>query len=189
MDSGERSCWLDHGDILVMDGQCQDEFLHCTGLGLEHERINVTYRWIQQHTHLCPLFKAGVVCCLPTCAKGSSVHVTGNLGYGCFCAFLFLLSVLCTLVVIGWAFYLLWCSRLGSCGCAFFRLRSLGVGRLGYYLHDLREDNRAAHNTVLFFWGGFGFILGVVVTFEAICASHFGTAQSPWLLCIHGFLG
>ena len=26
LDSGERSCWLGHGDILVMDGQCQDEF-------------------------------------------------------------------------------------------------------------------------------------------------------------------
>ena len=23
------SCWLGHGDFLVMDGQCQDEFLHC----------------------------------------------------------------------------------------------------------------------------------------------------------------
>ena len=55
LDSGERSCWLGHGDILVMDGQCQDEFLHCTSPGLEHERINVTYRWIRQHTHFCPL--------------------------------------------------------------------------------------------------------------------------------------
>ena len=26
LDSGERSCWLGHGDILVMDGLCQDEF-------------------------------------------------------------------------------------------------------------------------------------------------------------------
>ena len=46
LDSGERSCWLGHGNILV-DGQCQDEFLHCTSPGLEHERINVTYRWIR----------------------------------------------------------------------------------------------------------------------------------------------
>ena len=97
LDSGERSCWLGHGDILVMDGQCQDEFLHCTSPGLEHERINVTYRWIRQHTHFCPLFKAGMVCCLPTCAKGSSVQVTVNLGYSCFWAFWFLLCVLCML--------------------------------------------------------------------------------------------
>ena len=79
LDSGERSCWLGHGDILVVDGQCQDEFLHCSSPGLEHERMNVAFRWITQHTHFCPLFKAGVVCCLPTCAKGSSVQVAGNL--------------------------------------------------------------------------------------------------------------
>ena len=30
-----NSCWLGHGDILVMDGQCQDEFLHCTDPGSE----------------------------------------------------------------------------------------------------------------------------------------------------------
>ena len=34
-------CWLGHGDILVMDGQCQDEFLHRTDPGREQERINV----------------------------------------------------------------------------------------------------------------------------------------------------
>ena len=84
LDSGERSCWLGHGDILVMDGQCQDEFLHCTSPGLEHERLNVTFSWIRQHTHFCPLFKAGVVCCLPTCAKGSSVQVMGNSGFDVF---------------------------------------------------------------------------------------------------------
>ena len=28
---GEASlCWLGLGDILVMDGPCQDEFVHCT---------------------------------------------------------------------------------------------------------------------------------------------------------------
>ena len=43
-------CCHGHGDILVMDGQCQDEFLNCTNPGLERERINVTFRWIRQHT-------------------------------------------------------------------------------------------------------------------------------------------
>ena len=70
---------LGHGDILVMDGQCQDEFLHCTDPSLEQERINVTFRWIRQHTTSCPL-RAGVVCCLPTCAQGSSVPDMGNGG-------------------------------------------------------------------------------------------------------------
>ena len=45
-DSEADSCWLDHGDLLVIDGQCQDEFLHFTDPGLEQERINVTFRWI-----------------------------------------------------------------------------------------------------------------------------------------------
>ena len=167
LDSVERSCWLDHGDILVMDGQCQDEFLHCTSPGLECGRINVTYRWVVQHTHFCSLFKAGMVCCLPTCAKGSSVHVMGNLGYGCFWAFLFLPCVLCTLGVIGWASYLLWCSGLGSFWCAFFRFRSLGVGRFGHYLLDLGEDNGAAHNTVpLFLSWVFVFVFGLCVYWE-----------------------
>ena len=58
-----------------MDGQCQDEFLHCTSPGLDQERINVTFRWIRQHTTSCAL-RAGVVCCLPTCAQGSSAAVT-----------------------------------------------------------------------------------------------------------------
>ena len=30
-DSEADSCWLDHGDLLVMDGQCQDEFLSLYG--------------------------------------------------------------------------------------------------------------------------------------------------------------
>ena len=29
-DGEVSSCCLGHGDILVMDGQCQDEFLYCT---------------------------------------------------------------------------------------------------------------------------------------------------------------
>ena len=156
LDSGERSRWLGHGDILVMDGQCQDEFLHCTSPGLEHERINVTYRWIRQHTHFCPLFKAGVVCCLPTCARGSSVHVTGNFGFSYFWAFLFLLCVLCMLEVLGLAFfYLLVCTKLGSCWCAFVGSRSLGVAQLGHYLLDHWEESMAVHNTTfIIFWKG-----------------------------------
>ena len=73
-DSGSSSCCIGHGDILVMDGQCQDEFPHCTDPGLEQERINVTFRWIEQHSVSCPL-RTGILCCLPTCAQGSSAAV------------------------------------------------------------------------------------------------------------------
>ena len=54
--SDEGSCRLDHGDILVMDGQCQDEFFHRTSPGRDQERINITFRWVQQHVSSCPLF-------------------------------------------------------------------------------------------------------------------------------------
>ena len=47
-DEGHLSC-LGHGDILVMYGQCQNEFLHRTDPGREQERINVTFRWVKQH--------------------------------------------------------------------------------------------------------------------------------------------
>ena len=79
-----HSCRLGHGDILVMDGQCQDEFLHRTDPGREQERINIAFRWVKQHVSHCPSFKAGVACCLPTCAQGSSVPVMREC---CFCRF------------------------------------------------------------------------------------------------------
>ena len=45
------SCRLDHDDILVMDGQCQDELLHRTDPGREQ---------VKQQVSSCPLLKAGV---------------------------------------------------------------------------------------------------------------------------------
>ena len=77
-DGEAHLCCSGHGDTLVMDGQRHDEFLHCTDLGLEQERIIVTFRWTQQHTASCPK-RTGVVCCLPTCAQGSSAAVTRGL--------------------------------------------------------------------------------------------------------------
>ena len=47
--------WLDHGDLLVMDGLTQYEYVHSTAFELEGPRVNLTYRWISQHTRSCPL--------------------------------------------------------------------------------------------------------------------------------------
>ena len=80
-------CCLGNGDILVVGGQCQDEFLHRTDPGREQERINVAFRWIKQHVSSC-LCRTGVACCLPTCAQGLSVPVMGNFGSGAFLVFL-----------------------------------------------------------------------------------------------------
>ena len=48
-----HSCLLGRGDILVMDGQCQDEFRHCTDPGSDQERINITFRCVKQHVASC----------------------------------------------------------------------------------------------------------------------------------------
>ena len=48
-----NSCWPGHGDVLVMDGQCQDEFRHCTDPGSDQERINITFRWVKQPVASC----------------------------------------------------------------------------------------------------------------------------------------
>ena len=63
------SITLNHGDVLVMDGSAQSEYLHCTMPGLQGPRVNLTFRWVAQHTASCPL--AGVVgCLLPSCVQG-----------------------------------------------------------------------------------------------------------------------
>ena len=72
-DSVTSSVTLNHGDILVMDGSAQSEYLHCAMPGLQgpRPRVNLTYRWVAQHTASCPL--AGVVgCLLPSCVQGSA---------------------------------------------------------------------------------------------------------------------
>ena len=95
LDSEVSSCRLHHGDLLVMDGRCQDEYLHCTSPGLADKRVNITYRWIRNHTSSCPL-AAGVLGSLPTCAQGSPV--LGPVSWGVPVPELVLLGLLVVLV-------------------------------------------------------------------------------------------
>ena len=138
------SCCIGHSDILVTDGQCPDEFLHCADPGLEQERISVTFRWIKQHSVSSPL-RTGIVCCLPTCAQGSSAAVTGKVGDGAFWALWVLLGVLCIWGVLALLVFLLMSARLE------LRrrwTRPLGGGRRGHSLRDPREFT-ALHKNVL----------------------------------------
>ena len=64
------SIWLDHGDLLVMDRLAQSEYEHSTSSELQGPRVNLTYRWITQHTPTCKLMRAGACCALPSCAQG-----------------------------------------------------------------------------------------------------------------------
>ena len=50
---------LDHGDLLVMDGLTQSEYVHCTASGLQGPRVNLTFRWVAQHIASCPLAGVG----------------------------------------------------------------------------------------------------------------------------------
>ena len=72
---------LDHGDLLVMDGLTQSEYEHCTASELQGPRVNLTYRWVAQHTTSCP--PASVVgCLLPTCVQGLVESSSRWLGEG-----------------------------------------------------------------------------------------------------------
>ena len=64
-----------------MDGLAQSEYELCTASALKAPRVNLTYRWVAQHTASCPL--AGVVgCVLPTCAHGLVVPNSRWVGEG-----------------------------------------------------------------------------------------------------------
>ena len=97
LDSDATSSWLHRGDLLVMDGCCQDEYLHCTEPLQGGERANITFRWTRNHVPRCPL-ATGVVCCLPTCAKGSLVSSSTE-------SFLPGLLSVVLLALLGWAFF------------------------------------------------------------------------------------
>ena len=140
------SCRLDHGDILVMDGQCQDEFLHRTDPGREQDRINITFRWVKQHVSSCPLLKAGVACCLPTCAQGSSVPVMGSTVDGVFWAFWFLLGVLVHMGSSGFSGLPVAHKTWVTLVCLLLD-RPLGGGRWGHYLCNLWGEYLKIHKT------------------------------------------
>ena len=56
-DGDANSCWLGHGDVLFMDGQCQDEILLCADPGLEQERINIAFALDQAACYLLSFLK------------------------------------------------------------------------------------------------------------------------------------
>ena len=123
LDSDASSSWLHHGDLLVMDGCCQDEYLHCTDPLQGGERVNTTFRWIRNHVPRCPL-AAGVVCCLPTCAKGSLVSSNTEL-------FLPGLLSVVLLALLGWGVFLFDCPLLTLAGIALPGLALLLASLLG----------------------------------------------------------
>ena len=115
-----------------MNGQRQDEFIHCTNPGLEKERFCILS------------MRTGIVCCLPTCAQGSSaadmVRRGGGrgVGDGAFWAFWVLLRVLCIWRVLALLVFPLMSAGFGLRRCANRWIRPVGGGRWGHYLRDPR---------------------------------------------------
>ena len=122
-DDEGRLCFLGHGDILVMDGQCQDKFLHCTDPGLEQERINVTFRCIKEHIASCAL-RTGVCVCVAS-QRVRRVH-------------LFLLRGMLRLLLF-WHY-----------GCS---LESCVYGRCGGILCVILGESSVVHKKALGFFG------------------------------------
>ena len=56
--------WLHHGDLLVMEGRCQDEYLHSTDPRLDEERVNITFLWLKNHVLLAHLCKGSTRPCM-----------------------------------------------------------------------------------------------------------------------------
>ena len=117
-----------------MDGQCQDEFRHCTDPGSDQEWINITFRWIKQHVASCSFLRTGVACCLPTCARGFSLSGTELVEKGGFRAFWLLFGALCILGVLALLVISLVCTRLGCQRCASCCTRPVGGVWWRHYL-------------------------------------------------------
>ena len=145
---------LDHGDVLVMDGLAQSEYEHCTASGLQGPRLDLTYRWVAQHTASCPL--AGVVgCVLPTCAQGLVEPSSRWLGEGenkwssPWGLVLLLFILVSVLLVSTWIHIRRWHRHSGqrlSCSVVHFpsRGRARWVGGRRWRLFRRRQSSKGA---------------------------------------------
>ena len=106
-------------------------------------------------------------------------QLRGTLVLGLAFFFLLLLGVLCIWRLLVLLASLL-CTKLGLFWCASYWARSLSVGWLGHYLHNLLGDCLAGHKIAYPFLEFFQ-VSGTILAWKVICASLSGTAQSPWL--------
>ena len=137
------SCWLGRGDILVMDGQCQDEFLHRTDPGRGTDQ-----RYVPLGQTTCFLLsfasdRSGML--FANVCAGFFTSYYGELWVWRFC-FFFLASLLCFVHMESAVLLVsVLCTRLGLHWCASFWTRPLGGGRWGRHLCNLWRECLAAH--------------------------------------------
>ena len=155
---------LDHGDLLVMDGLTQSEYVHCTASGLHGPRVNLTYRWVAQHAASCPL--AGVMgCVLPSCAQGLVEPSSSWLGegenkwsssWGLVLLLLILVSVLLVGTLINIRRRHRHSGQCPSCSVVHFPSRGRWVGGRRWQLSRRRQFSKGVSvyvPCVSFFWG------------------------------------
>ena len=116
-----------------------------------------------------------MACCLPTCAQGSSVHVTGNFGNGVFLGFLASPWCLVHLGVLALLVISLVCTRLGSQRCASCWTRpegaEVGGGIIFVTPGEFAEQHKKLPIKIL--------MRLVFLWFQAVYASFSEMAQSP----------
>ena len=176
---------LDHGDLLVMDGLTQSEYVHCTASGLQGPRVNLTFRWVAQHIASCPL--AGVVgCVLPSCVQGlAEPGPRGDGGWGnkwsFFWGLVLLLLILVSVLLVGTLISIRrghrYSDQRPSCSVVHFpsRGRARWVGGRRWSLSRRRQTFKSLsfYFPSIFFWGnnfysffksmGFSIPLGMLV--------------------------
>ena len=132
--------------------------------GLQGPRVNLTYRWVAQHTASCPL--AGVVgCVLPPCAQGLAVPGSrfGNEGennWSFFWLLVFLLFILVSVLLGGiWMNIRKECCYSGrrpSCSLMHFPSRSSARWVGGRRWPLSRRSQFSRKRTFYFPWGNLG---------------------------------
>ena len=179
------------GDILVMDGQSRDEFLHCTDQVWNRSGLTLHSVGLSGTAASCAL-RTKAVCYLQTCAQGSSAAVTGGVGGGTYWALWVLLGVLCIMGGGGEG------GRRGLALLVFpSYLQDSGYGGvpIAGHAHWAEVGGGIICATLGEFTGLHKRVLGFfqVGGSDPICGMPYmlalgGTAQCPWLSCMYGML-
>ena len=109
--------------------------------------MNVTFQWIRNHVPRCPL-GLGVMCCLPTCVKSSSVPTSAGLAWPGFFLSVCLLvllgaeAALCLLPLDPENHLVLNRQRLNTYEAHKEEIKGIIEGRVVAHIRDVQECNR-----------------------------------------------
>ena len=157
--------------------------------GLQGPRVNLTYRWVAQHTASCPL--AGVVgCVLPTCPKGSVEPSSRWLGEGenkwssSWGLVLLLLILVTALLVSTWIHIRRehrYSDQRPSRSAVYFPSQGIYIRRehrycLGWGTARRRQSSRKMSFYIPFIFGGESFTLFYGYGFLFVCTAEYASS-------------